>query len=458
MTEYELEQRALERRRQLAQAMMAQSMQQSGGTEYTGGPYSHAVRKSPLEGAARMMQSFAAQQQLQGIDQQERALMDRQREDIANAMSGFLQDTTPRPPSPEIPIPDEEAGGGPGRPAQPAFNPSAQDRLGAAMRLMSKVGNPADAAKLMVAQALKEPANPFGKVDPKDYTPESVQAFMANGAKNYSLLVPRRKVDVSGGTAYDPYATPPGSRVGMTGIEQELIAAGFQPGTPEFTNAMRLRIQKQVTHQPAPVTNVSVSTEKKYGEAFGGLIAQADTGMRDAAMKAPDLAERANRIKDVLASGRVITGAGADIRLSLGKALNLAGAGDKETIVNTETLVTSMAQNTLDAIKASGLGSGTGFSNADRDFLEKAVGGKITLEAGTIDRLANLAHRAAEKSAERWSTRVQSIPDSALQGTGISREPIKVPPLFAPKRRKDDRAPINPELENALKKYGGSGG
>lgn len=53
--------------------------------------------------------------------------------------------------------------------------------------------------------------SPFGKVDPKDYTPESLQAFAAT--RDYTQLRPRSKVEVTNGLAYDPYATKPGSFV-----------------------------------------------------------------------------------------------------------------------------------------------------------------------------------------------------------------------------------------------------
>jgi hypothetical protein len=38
-----------------------------------------------------------------------------------------------------------------------------------------------------------------------------------------------------------------------------------------------------------------------------------------------------------------------------------------------------------------------------------------------------LSRNAAEKSAESWNTRVKQIPKSALEGTGISTEPVVVP-------------------------------
>lgn len=221
---------------------------------------------------------------------------------------------------------------------------------------------------------------------------------------------------------------------GVPGITWNAGDGIYKEDGKPVTAARVQQIKEGLAKAGATRVETNISTEKKYGEQFAGKIAADDAVYRDTAIKAPELAQRANSVKQVLASGKVITGAGADSRLALGKALGLLGASDQETITNTETLATSLAQNTLDSIKASGLGGGNGFSNADRDFLEKAVGGKITLEAGTLNRLAELAHRAATKSAEKWNNRVKMIPDSALQGTGLTRDPVEVPPLYGPNK------------------------
>lgn len=415
--DFQTENEAIKRRQAIAQAMMMQGLQQQGGTEFAPGGF--AVKRSPLEGIAKMAQTYFGAKGIKGGDDELKALKEQERARVAEAMDSYTQATTPQP---EIPMPPDEIGGGPGLPAR---NPSAEDKRAAAMKLMGSVGDPRDAAKLLVADAMKTP-------EVKAYKPGDV---LYKDGKQVGSIPDRPE---------RPVVAPSAVR------EYEFAKTQGYQGTFE---------QWQTNQRKAGATrvNVSSSTEKKYGEQFAGFTAKADVDLLDSARKAPALAERANRIKETLATGKVITGAGADMRLSLGKALNLVGASDAETIANTETLATSMAQNTLDAIKASGLGSGTGFSNADRDFLEKAVGGKINLEAATINRLADLAHRAAEKSAERWSTRVKDIPDSALEGTGIKKDPVKVSPLFQKKkpgeRRKDD-APLDPKLEELLKKYG----
>jgi len=182
-------------------------------------------------------------------------------------------------------------------------------------------------------------------------------------------------------------------------------------------------------HAPRTTVNVpvNVSNEKAYGGKFAGLIADADAAKLSAAENAPAAAANADRITDLIATGKVITGTGANARLQIAKALNLAGGTDVEKIRNTEVLISSLAETTMGAIKSSNLGAGQGFTNADRDFLEKAKAGQITYDAGSLARLASLSRKAAEKSAETWNTRVKQIPKSALEGTGISTEPVVVP-------------------------------
>jgi hypothetical protein len=191
---------------------------------------------------------------------------------------------------------------------------------------------------------------------------------------------------------------------------------------PAAVEAQKSRIGK------ASATNVNVSTEKKYGERFGGLIADQDAAKFSAAESAPNAAATADRVLDLIGTGKVITGTGANVRLQLAKALNLAGGTDSEKIKNTEVLVSSLAETTLGAIKSSNLGAGQGFTNADRDFLEKAKAGQLTYDSGSLAELARLARLAAEKSAESWNKRVNQIPATALEGTGISTQPVVIPP------------------------------
>ncbi len=207
-----------------------------------------------------------------------------------------------------------------------------------------------------------------------------------------------------------------------------------QAPTPENLQEINdlLKIIDETIKGKAPRISqkVEVSTEKKYGEKFAGNIADADVALRDAAERAPDTAANANRILSLLQSGQVITGSAANVKLQMAKFLNLGGGNDSEAVTNTEVLISSLADSTLGAIKSSGLGSGQGFTDKDREFLERAKSGQITYEAASLKRLAELAHKAAGATADKWNKRVKNIPKSAIEGTGISTDAVSVPALL----------------------------
>jgi hypothetical protein len=315
---------------------------------------------------------------------------------------------------------------------QPVAAPVAptQDMLGTGMYGMQPTNalapNVPQAAPVNALAASVAPTEPTGKT--ADQLRREIIMFSQSGdprAKAMTEMLKAQLIEVS--------KTAPDATL-MKQLGYPLTKAGYQAFrdaqrpdrllTPE-EEAQKLRI---AAASRAPGTIVNVSTEKKYGERFGGLIADADAAKLSAAEGAPSAAANADRIMDLLATGNVITGTGANVRLQMAKALNLAGGNDAEKIRNTEVLVSSLAETTLGAIKSSNLGAGQGFTNADRDFLEKAKAGQLTYDAKSLAELARLSRKAAEKSAESWNTRVKKIPASALEGTGISTEPVVVPP------------------------------
>lgn len=225
----------------------------------------------------------------------------------------------------------------------------------------------------------------------------------------------------------------PAERAAATQAYQRQIAGQVQPtGIGQTTFIPKMPLPPELEAQKIRIAEasrptVNVSTEKKYSEAFAGKLAESDIGMRDAALKAPEMANTANRILDLTAQGKIFTGTGANVKLQIAKALNMAGLTDSEKAANTEALIADMGASTLAAIKTSGLGSGQGFTNKDLEFLQNVAGGRITLEKDSIQRIAELQHRAAEASAQKWNARVRQIPSATLEGTGLSSEPIQVP-------------------------------
>lgn len=82
---------------------------------------------------------------------------------------------------------------------------------------------------------------PFSKVDPKDYTPESIQAFAAAGG-DYTKLVPVRKREFVNGTAVDPYETKPGTVIPKPFDPNQpfnMVGGQVTPNTPFQTFSMQ---------------------------------------------------------------------------------------------------------------------------------------------------------------------------------------------------------------------------
>jgi hypothetical protein len=217
-------------------------------------------------------------------------------------------------------------------------------------------------------------------------------------------------------------------------IRIEMEAAGIDPKSPIGKGIFQKALEKSTTHPPA--TSVTVDTGAKpmatrIGEALGGDFAAA----RQAAMGAQKGLQVADEAEKILNSG-AYTGAGGNFQLVGGKIAQAAGfATDKEKIANTEALVSNLAQQTLANIKQSGLGGGNGFSNADREFLQNATGGKIEMTELGLRKLVDLNRRSNAnviRTFDSMASELEKRPEykgmplrlGIQQGQGRSREDI----------------------------------
>lgn len=203
---------------------------------------------------------------------------------------------------------------------------------------------------------------------------------------------------------------------------------GLPPGDPRRAIYMDA-IRKATTHQPA--TTVNVSTEKSYGGEFGKLIAQQDAAAIEGARTAPQRIQTAQQVMRILDTQAPITGSGAETRLAVNKALATAGLVDGQSVKSTEDLASLLASQTLEAIKSSGLGGGQGFTDKDRQFLERARSGNIEMNAGTLRTLAAMNEKAARNSlgyGRQVASRLQGNKDLGWVTQGLD---VKEPPPYA---------------------------
>lgn len=260
---------------------------------------------------------------------------------------------------------------------------------------------------------------------------------------SYDNLLPQLEQLIPGSTAnlppvYDPKVVAENVMDADSILDQykpqtelgKLIAArdSLPPGHPNRA-AYDAAITKTTTQGPS--TSVNVSTGKEYGSQFGEEVAKADTELLSSARSAPVMARNAVDILKILKQGNLITGTGAQFRLGLAKALNLAGGTDAEKIANTEALVSGQAASVLSSIKTSELGGGKTFTDNDLKFLERAKGGTLEMSVQQLTRLAELQYKASQIAIETWTNRRKNIPASVISQTGLGNEEYELPSMDA---------------------------
>jgi len=208
---------------------------------------------------------------------------------------------------------------------------------------------------------------------------------------------------------------------------------GYQVAVAQGYKGTFLQYQQDLRR--AGATNVSVSTEKSYGGALAGKVAEQDAANFAAASSAPRVIETVQDTRQLLDSGNVITGIGAQQRLDLarfGQLLNVTGKNTNEIVANTQQLFANRAQATLDSIRSSGLGAGQGFSNKDREFLENARLGNITYSPEALRRQLDIEEKVARATVQSWNSRLKNIPADARSSLGLNEVQLAPPVTTAP--------------------------
>ena len=129
--------------------------------------------------------------------------------------------------------------------------------------------------------------------------------------------------------------------------------------------------------------------------------------------------------------GGTITGFRANERLALQKAGAYLGVTDPKSIQNTETFRAAIAPQVAAVLKST-VGTAN-ISNSDREFAEKAAGGSITLDEGSIKRLLDIMERASVARLQLHQEQLDAVyPDPVANKRERALFGIKVPASDAP--------------------------
>jgi hypothetical protein len=181
--------------------------------------------------------------------------------------------------------------------------------------------------------------------------------------------------------------------------------------------------------------------DRSGAEAF--IKGTADRYIKDVRPKAENAVSEINNIHQIrqLLDAGAITGTGADARLFTAKLGELLGI-PSEQAANTQVLQSALAARVL-----SGMGGslGAGFSNADRDFVERAKGGQITMTEPALRRLIDIGERQSRMVVDAHGkevSRLNTIPSLSTMG----KEFFTLPPVqdYATWREANPLAPVMP--------------
>jgi len=380
------QQQALNRQQQMAQLLMQQGQQMPSGQMVSG----RYVAPSFFQYAAPLFQTYAGKSLAEKAEKEQLALAEKLRGEQTRLGKEYLGALQGKEAVYEPNIPTETYETVQGKMISPATGPNYQRAFEIANDPLAPAWAKAQAMELMKPRVFKE-GETF-----------SVPSFTGGEVKFNQM---------GGGGVNLP-----------SDVKSAAVRVGLDPSKANTwgQNELNLINNRIVADKEAGRTNLVVNTGKAYTGAFGEGIAKEDLGKYSIAEKAPSIYQNALNTEQLLDKG-AITGLGAEYKLNLARALNVVGANNNEIIKNTEQLVANRGQIVLDSIKASGLGAGQGFTDKDRQFLEKVKGGTIELNSNTLRELARIEKSVAQAAVDAWNKRLPNIPKEAIQGTGIGR-------------------------------------
>ena len=196
-----------------------------------------------------------------------------------------------------------------------------------------------------------------------------------------------------------------------------------------------------------PTTTIQMPPgESAFSQKIGTGLGAKVVGDIDAASNAPNVAARANSVLAAVNENKAFMGPAADFKLQLARALNVTGKGPSEQIAATETLIADLKQSVIEAIKASNLGTGNGFTNKDLEFLVNAKAADIAKDPRTLQEFAERAYRTAQEAAKKGNARLAQN-QQVRQQAGV--EKFDIPEMVTVSRRSSVRRGAAPDAAPA---------
>lgn len=224
-------------------------------------------------------------------------------------------------------------------------------------------------------------------------------------------------------------------------IDEPVLTASGQPVVDPVTGIPQMQQRNPETGEVKRIGGGGINID------MGGRALE--QGIAKTLIEGADVAQSAaNAIRNVGVArqqfeGGIISGIMAPIELSIRKIGTAFGLTDSQ-VANTEAFTSALAPVVLDSIK--GLGSGTAISNADRDYVERFAGGKITLDNASIDKILKIVEKANLAKVESHNSRVRKYMKKA-------KDPSSAEFLLIETPEAQEAAPSTPQGEPRVRRY-----
>jgi len=220
--------------------------------------------------------------------------------------------------------------------------------------------------------ALAKPAAKFSTTPQYDQQGRAFLVDEAGNTKYLNGIKARDKNELVNGIWANPYTTE------TKGVAPQDPNKPMYYGPDGKMTANEMYQRYELSKAKAGASNVSVSMDKGFGDAFAKDAATALAASRDKAKTAANSLGTINQIESAINSGNVVTGPGAPIQtgmLQLGQALGVTGKDSEEKLANTRRLMQGAASLAVDgAQRLAGQGQ---ITDKERELVNKMAGGDV---------------------------------------------------------------------------------
>jgi hypothetical protein len=288
-----------------------------------------------------------------------------------------------------------------------------REAMGAEAFLKQQAGSREFATAMGGAQAMPQarPTNamaPVGPAAPSAPANAMVAPAMSGELQNYM----RQREQLTALSNQDPRVKATIDRLDKE-IARLSPAAGAQP-LAEFSAFLKLSPDQQaefMRFKKAGAANISATaTTSPTGKSLSAPVGQRVEASLVKAEGATSIMETSNSVREALNAGNVIAGPLAGVRTKFAQVLELAGAGDKEKLVNTRTAIQGLAGLTLES-RAELRGQGQ-ITDTETKLLEKARSADIgDMTIPELQQVVNISQRLASRLFSNHQTLLGRMKD-----------------------------------------------